>query len=341
MTPNRERVWVGLFVIVATVVFAVTAIAVWGGFGASGAPHRAYFKFSGGVQAGTPVRYGGMRVGSVRQVGIDPSDSTRIEVRFVVDPGTPLKTDSVAKVATLGPLSDSYIEITTGSATAALLPPDSVINSTESLGFAQLGDVIQELIPRINEALEKLTMNLDQMQVTLARADDVMSDANRANLRQALARLNDVLNDGNRANVTESLANLNRMLNDSRPAVASVLTGLNEANAKLHPLLEDIRKTSTHADDVLAHIDAVVSENRQDLRASVSELREMLTSSSDAVDQLRSLMNQNAANVYEILENMRSSSVNMRNLTETIRSNPSTLIRGINVRDRKPGEIGQ
>jgi len=341
MTPNRERVWVGLFVIIAVVVLAATAIAVWGGFARSGVPHRAYFKFSGGVQAGTPVRYGGLRVGSVRQVGIDPGDSTRIEVRLVVDNGTPLKTDSIAKVASLGPLSDSYIEITTGSAAAALLPPDSVLNSTENLGFAQLGDVIQELLPQINEALEKLTLNLDQLQATLGRADDVMSDRNRANLGQALARANDMLNDRNRANAAESLGNLNRMLSDSRPAVASVLTGLNDANAKFNPLLEDIRKTSAHADEVLSNLNAVVSENRQDLRASVSELREVLQSSSDAMDQLRSMMNQNATNIYEILENMRSSAANMRNLTETIRSNPSTVIRGINARDRKPGEVGK
>jgi phospholipid/cholesterol/gamma-HCH transport system substrate-binding protein len=341
MTPNRERVWVGLFVIIAAVVLAATAIAVWGGFSRSGVPHRAYFKFSGGVQPGTPVRYGGMRVGSVTEVGIDPGDSTRIEVRFVVDNGTPMKLDSVAKVASLGPLSDSYIEITTGSAAAALLPPDSVVNSTENLGFAQLGDVIQTLLPQINEALVKLTLNLDQLQATLTRADDVMSDANRANLSQALARLNDVLNDGNRANAAESLANLNRMISDSRPEVAAVLNGLKDANAKLNPLLEDIRKTSNHANDVLSNIDVVLSENRQDLRMSVSELREILKSSSDAVDQARSMMNQNAANIYEIIENMRSSAVNMRNLTDTIRSNPSTVIRGINAKDRKPGEIGK
>src|SRR5258706_15433523 len=108
MTPNRERVWVGLFVVIAVVVLSGTAIAIWGGLGASGVSHRTYFKFSGGVQAGTPVRYGGMRGGTVRQVRIDPSDSTRIEVDLVVDRVVPLKVESVAKLATLAPLRDNY-----------------------------------------------------------------------------------------------------------------------------------------------------------------------------------------------------------------------------------------
>src|SRR5258706_2297123 len=153
MTPNRERVWVGLFVVIAVVVLSGTAIAIWGGLGASGVPHRTYFKFSGGVQSGTPVRYGGMRVGVVKSVRIDPGDSTRIEVDLVVDPGTPLKTDSVARLSSLGPLSDSYVEISTGTEHAALVPPGGVLNSTESVGLVQLGDTIQSLCPQIQKAM--------------------------------------------------------------------------------------------------------------------------------------------------------------------------------------------
>src|SRR5437588_4064273 len=106
MTPNRERFWVGLFVVIVVAVLSATAVAVWGGMGRSGVSHRTYFKFSGGIQPGTAVRYGGMRVGTVQNVQIDPSDSSRIAVDLVVDSGTPLKTDSIARLSSLGPLSD-------------------------------------------------------------------------------------------------------------------------------------------------------------------------------------------------------------------------------------------
>src|SRR5215471_27999 len=159
MTPTRERVWVGIFVVIASALLAVTAVAVWGGIGRTGISHRVYFKFSGGVQPGTAVRYGGLRVGSVRRVQIDPNDSTRIEVNFAVDPGTPLKTDSVARLSSLGPLSDYYVEISTGSPQASLAPPDTVLNSVESVGLVQMGDTIQILIPQVKETLGKLTMD--------------------------------------------------------------------------------------------------------------------------------------------------------------------------------------
>src|SRR5882672_10376725 len=164
MAPNRERVWVGLFVVIAVAVLSGTAVAVWGGMGRSGVPHHVYFQFSGGVQPGTAVRYGGMRVGSVQRVRIDPGDSTRIEVDLIVDPGTPLKTDSVARLSSLSPLSDSYIEISTGTEQAALVPPGGVLNSAESVGIAQLGDTIQSLVPQVQDVMEKMTHNLDSLQ---------------------------------------------------------------------------------------------------------------------------------------------------------------------------------
>jgi phospholipid/cholesterol/gamma-HCH transport system substrate-binding protein len=337
MTPKGERVWVGLFVVIAAAVLSATAVAVWGGMGRSGIAHRTYFKFSGGVQAGTAVRYGGMRVGTVQKVQIDSDDPSRIAIDLVVEPGTPLKMDSVARLSSLGPLSDSYIEISPGTAAATLIPPGGVIKSVESLGFAQLGDTIQAMVPQVNEALEKLTQDLDGLQTTVMRVNDLLNDNNRSNIGQALARANDLLNNNNRSNVAASLNNLNQLLADTRPKVAVGLTNINDATARLAPLLDEVKKTSTRANQLIANLDSMLAENRPDVRVSVSELREVLANSTTAVDQLQGIMNQNTANIYEILENMRLSSANIRTLTETVKRSPSSLIRGVKAQDRKPG----
>ncbi len=337
MTPNRERVMVGAFVVVAAAVLSVTTVAVWGGMRRSGVPHRMYLKFSGGVQPGTAVRYGGLRVGSVQSVRVDPGDSTRIEINLIVDRDAPVKTDSVARLSSLGLLSDYYIEISTGTAGAALASAGAVLQSAEATGLAQLGDSIQDVVPQIHQALDKLTLNLDSLQTTVTRANDLLNDSNRATVGQALARANDLLNDRNRANIAESLNNFNQLLAETRPKLSTGLDNINEATARLTPLLEDVRKTSARADQTLATLDSMLNENRPDLRASLSELREVLASSKLAVDQLQGIMSQNAINIYEILDNLRASSTNVRSLTETIKSNPTTLIRGVNVRDLRPG----
>ena len=86
MEANRERTLVGLFVLLAAGLFLGTMIVISGGLSGGTVPHRAYFKFAGGVQAGAPVRYGGMMVGKVQRVRVDPGNTSRIEIDLLVNP---------------------------------------------------------------------------------------------------------------------------------------------------------------------------------------------------------------------------------------------------------------
>jgi phospholipid/cholesterol/gamma-HCH transport system substrate-binding protein len=331
---------VGLFVVIAAAVLAITTVAVWGRMGGrSGVSHRLYLKFSGGVQPGTPVRYGGLRVGTVQNVQVDPGDSTRIQIDLIVDRDAPIKTNSVARLSSLGLLSDYYIEISTGTPQAELAAPNTELKSVESAGLVNIGDAIDSLVPQIHTALDKLTLNLDALQITVTRANDLLNDSNRSNIGQALARTNDLLNDRNRTNIGDSINNLNQLLAESRPKISTGLTNINNATERLTPLLEDVRKTSARVDETLANVNSLLSENRPDLKASLSELREVLAASKTMVGQLQDMMNQNSINVYELIENMRASAENIRSLTETIKSSPATLIRGVRVEDRRPGGL--
>jgi len=140
MNANREKAVVGLFVLVAAALLSATILAVSGGLGASRVQYRAYFKFAGGMQPGALVRYAGLTVGKVDRVRVDPGNPARVEVSLQVDGDAPVKTDSVAKITALGALSENYLEISPGTAAAAKAPSGYVLNSTESFGFAQLGD---------------------------------------------------------------------------------------------------------------------------------------------------------------------------------------------------------
>ena len=318
MKSRREQVWVGLFVLVAAALLIATVLSVAGTFRRGDIPHRAYFKFAGGLEPGAAVRFGGMKAGSVQAVRVDPDDSTRIEVDFNVARDIPLKADSVAKIASLGALGDNYVELTTGSRQAAAAAPGSVVQSTESVSFSDLGDMVGGLQPMVRQVLQNLNQRLNELQVTVARA-------------------NDLLNDQNRSNISASLGNVNAMLADSRPKVSATLTNIQTASAQLRPLLDDLKKTMAQANDTLGHFDAVVLENRQDLRSSVAELRQTLLTTSSFVDHLDRTLDYNADNIDQTLENVRVTTQHLKDLTETLKRRPYTLVRADRPRERKPG----
>jgi phospholipid/cholesterol/gamma-HCH transport system substrate-binding protein len=338
MEATRERVLVGLFVVIAAALLFVAIVEISGGVGNAGVPHHTYFKYAAGVQPGAAVRFGGLLVGKVDRVRVDPGNSTRIEINFLVERATPVRTDSVAKITTLGPLTDNYIEISTGSERAPLLPPGAGMPSTETFGLPQIGDAVQSMRPDVHRALLKLNDNLDGLQLTLGRANDLLGDRNRAAIAHSLGNVDQLLSE-TRPKVTESLNHVNQMLNDAQPKLSASLTNVQELTAKLTPLLDDVKKVSTRADDTLAHVDAALLENRADVRTSVTTLRDALAKSTMLLDHLNQALDQNSDNIDELLDNIRLSTENLKSLTETLRTTPSSLIRGIHVEDRKPGGV--
>jgi phospholipid/cholesterol/gamma-HCH transport system substrate-binding protein len=260
-----------------------------------------------------------MKAGRVETVRVDPQDSTRIDVAFTVERAIPVKTDSVAKITSLGPLDENYVEVGTGTKGAPLAPPGSEIKSVATVGIADLGDMIGNLAPVAQQVLQNLNQRLTELQVTVARVDDL-------------------LNDRNRANISEGLGNLNAMLAEDRPKVSATLTNVQTASAKIIPLLDSLKTTMKQANDALSHIDSVVLENRQDVRTAVVELKQTLLSASSLMEQLKNTMDRNTDNIDEILVNLRITTENAKQLTESLKTRPSVLIRGDTVKDRKPGE---
>ncbi len=319
MDAKREQALVGLFVLVAAGLLLGTIFALSGAFGRAGVSYRTYFKFAGGLEPGAAVRYGGIKVGRVEQLRIDPRDSTRIEISFSVRPETPVKTDSVAKIYSLSALGDNYLEITTGSASAPRAPAGSVVQSEDYVGFPELTARLNALAPVAQELLGNLNQRV-------------------TDLRETIVRVNDLLNPRNRDNLSTTLGDLRGTLEENRPKLKATMSHLETASADLKPLLNDFRKTVSQADEAIAKIDSMIGENREDVRKAVRELREALGSASSLADQLDRTVNANSENIDEMLENMRITTENLKQFTDTIKSRPYTLIRSSSPPERKPGQ---
>ena len=318
MNSKREQAWVGLFVLIAAFLLIGTILAVAGAFSGGEVAHHSYFKSAGGLLPGATVRYGGMKAGRVEAVHVDPQNSTRIEIDFSVGRDVPVKTDSVAKITSLGALDENYVELGTGTKGTPLVPPGSEVQSAETVGIGAIGDMMGNLAPVAQQVLQSLNQRLTEIQVTVTR-------------------VNDLLNDQNRLNVSHGLGNLNSMLAEDRPKVSASLTNVQAASAKIVPLLDDLKTTTNQANVVLSHIDPVVVENRQDIHAVVLELKQTLLTAATLMDQLKNTTYYNTDNIDQILVDLRATSENIKQLTDTVKTRPSTLIRGNTVSDRQPG----
>lgn len=338
MEGTREKALVGVFVLVAGAILFGTTMALTGGLGAASVPHTTFFKFSGGLENGAPVRYGGLSIGKVTRVRVDPSDTSRIEIDFAVAPDAPVKTDSFARISSMGLLSDNFLELTPGAQSAPKAAPGSVLKSKESVGFDEIGDAVSAMLPDAQAALKNLNTDLDGLQTTIGEANDLLNEKNRANLAGTLSTLNGSLAEL-RPQLNKTLKSLDEMLADAQPKISTTLTDLQAMVTKLQPLLDNLNKTIDTANGTLGHVDSTLAENRGDIRASVESLRQVLEKATVIVGQLNSTLDRNSDNLDETLDNVRLATENVRQLTETLKTSPTSIIVGTGVKDRKPGGV--
>jgi phospholipid/cholesterol/gamma-HCH transport system substrate-binding protein len=320
MESKREQALVGFFVLVAAALLIATVFLLSGKLGRGDIPYRAYFKNAGGLGPGAQVRYaGGPPVGRVEKVQSDPQDPTRMEIDFSVQPGVPVKTDSVATITSTTPLADNFLGIVPGTKAAPLASAGATLKSSEFISFADLAAIISGLGPNANDLITNL-------------------NARAVALKDTLDRVNDLLSAQNRSNISASLGNLSGILDEDRPAIRSAINNLSDSSKKIAPLMDDFHKTSAQANDAIAHLDAAISEDRPDLRQAVANLRQVLVSTNVLTEQLNQTLNTNTENLDEILDNLRHVTENLNSFTETIKTRPYTLIRASGIKPRKPGD---
>jgi phospholipid/cholesterol/gamma-HCH transport system substrate-binding protein len=320
MNSKSEQALVGLFVIVAAGVLVGTIFAMSGAFGHTVKTFHTYFPFAGGLEPGATVRYsGGPKAGRVEKLRIDPQNPSRIDVTFSVQSDLPVKTDSRVKIMSMSPLGDNHLEILPGTAKAGQAPDGSLLPSDAYVDFNAITQQINNIAPRAQQLLETLNDRATELKVTVER-------------------VNDLLNIENRLNLAATLANARGMIEENRPQIKSTLQHVNAVSEKLQPLIEDFRKTSEEANKTLDHVDAMIGENRADVRQAVIELRRTLTTMTSLTARLDQTLDVNSENIDELLDNMRQVTENLREFTATIKTRPYTLIRATNPREHRPGE---
>ena len=319
MEARREQAIVGLFVLVASGLLVATVFVLGGAFAGSAKTYHAYLPFAGGLEPGAAVRYaGGPKVGRVEQLRINPQNPSQIEITFSVKPELPVKTDSKVRIMSMSPLGDNHLEVVPGTQQAAMAPSGSTLQAEPFVDFNAITSRINEIAPQAQQLITTFNERATELKVTITRINDLMSDQNRNNL-------------------AATIANTRGMLEENRPKLRSTLDHVDKSSAKLEPLLDDLRKTSSQASKTLEHVDALIAEDRPDIHKVLVQLRQNLDSIQDLTGQLNNTLGANSENIDEILENMRHVSENLKEFTEIIKARPYTLLRSSAPKEHKTG----
>ncbi len=131
---------VGLFTL--AVIAGIFGFVFWFTRASENSDRRAYrVVFVGsvsGLSTGAAVRFNGLRVGEVTAVNILASDPSRVVAQIAVNPSTPIKTDTKARLETQGLTGVANIQLTAGQGIRPILSRLMPVRHRRSMPIARI-----------------------------------------------------------------------------------------------------------------------------------------------------------------------------------------------------------
>jgi phospholipid/cholesterol/gamma-HCH transport system substrate-binding protein len=245
----------------ALVLVAIVAFARYPSLFHRGSEYRAAFKNVAGLNLGDEVRYGGLIVGSVTRLTLDPEDPTRVEATFRVRPQTPVRTDTYATITQVGLLGQPYLNLEAGLPTSPALPPGNRVPTRDQLTFQDAMSRLAVFLDRADTLLhgvERIAASSpwDRIDRTLSRVDALLSNAAEGsgrvieNLDQATLQLSRMLER------TEQLVgSLDTAFRDASPGLRQAQREALAAMRDLRALIGDMRDATGDGDRLARIVD--------------------------------------------------------------------------------------
>ena len=308
MEAKVNFVVVGVFVIVLTT--ALIAGVLWLSSGKyyrkNSEVYETYMSESvSGLNLDAPVRYRGVDVGHVRRIALAPGNVEQVQVTLDIDPGTPIKEDTVAVLQTQGLTGISYVELTGGHRDA---PPLK----------ARAG----ETVPVIKSGASLMNR--------LESSSTVLLD----NLNRASDNINALLDEDNRRAIRSTIADLQVLSRTLAARSATIDAGLGSAARTAD---NAARFTAT-----LPDLTRRVERSAEAFDRMTNQLGGAGASASTVLDtsrgDLRQFTSETLPEVRELVAELRDLTATLRRVSHEIETNPGVLLAGKPAAKPGPGE---
>lgn len=315
MAETTHSLRVGIMMVVGITILALAIFSIGGGLRWLGGSEEltAHFSHVNGLQTGAPVYLSGVNVGSVASIQF-PSDRRAnyvvVRIRIEANAIERVRTDSVAKIESLGLLGDKFLLLTAGSPDAPSVQAETLLQSQDPVNYASLlqargtGDLVANVLA-ISSSVRQLLDAINQGNGILAELIKGTTNSNEKPLTLASVR--------------ETLDHVQKLTAQLELTVDRINRGQGMLGAMLSPQTDGRRvvaKISSAADSLQA-ASARLDQTSFQLKDLVSRF--------DRGHGLLPQLMEDQEYAGELMSNLRRSSDDMRQVLDKINSRQGTL----------------
>ena len=271
MAQKRSvEIRVGIFV---AICLALMAWLIWKFGKYEPLTHNTYevtvvFSNVGGIVKDAGVLYGGIKVGSVRDITLDQEGLLKVNVKLAIFNGVKIRSDAKWVINQSGLLGDRYVDVIPQSGTAGFVKPGDVLQGSPSVDLT-------EAIRGVVDVLHQAADTIGRVDKAVERIDEtVLSRESLGHIESAMANL-----DATSSNAVGLTLSLRTIVDESRGKVDNTLNKFSGAADNLNLASEDVRGLVSNANDI-------VVENREDIRTAATKLAESAAHLQDILARL-------------------------------------------------------
>jgi phospholipid/cholesterol/gamma-HCH transport system substrate-binding protein len=307
---RRGEARFGIISLLAGTLFVLAALLIlarYPGVFRTGIEYKAVFRSVAGLNKGDEVRYGGLPVGSVTRMDIDPVDPTRIIIAFRVHRGTPIRVDTKASITQVGLLGAPYLHLDPGTRYAAAMPPGSTLPSIEN--------------PSFQDAMRRLAEFFD-------RTDTLLHGAERFARASPIERIDATLN-----RMDTLLAIATTGAQTSFGQIDRTFSRVDTASVRLARLMDRSERLLAALDTATRTAGPQLAATQREAVESLHEIHTLLADFRDAFSQ--------QGGVQQMVRNLSIASDNIARLSERIERDPSSVLKQRSTPNKPAGPRAQ
>ncbi|WP_421790980.1 MlaD family protein [Hyphobacterium sp.] len=259
-----------------------------------------------GLREAGEVRFNGIQVGEVTDIGLDPQNPNRVIARIRLVAETPVRVDSSAQLEPQGLTGLSYIQITGGTAEAQRL--QGTTRGDPPRIYAEQAQ-IETLVAGGEDALEAAQLALIQMA-------ELLSDENISRVAATLDNLEQI---------SERLAGEDALVEEVRSAVQTLETTAVDVGAAARALEVFGRDATQLANNELNQAAVDVAAAAVQIDIAGRQAQELMTTLEPAIDRLSS---EGTEQLTRTMEDLRRLIATLDRIALEIEDNPTGFISG-------------
>ena len=313
MAKDRNALKAGLFILTSLVLMIAVVVAIKG-VGRIVEPQQvrtATFNLAddlSGLRLGDDVRVGGLKVGAVRSLTIEPAADEKSQPRIVVAFHMPRRIviRDGARVGVQSTITGtSWLNFDT-LGTGRPLGEDVALPGRPS-GYTQLMNAASDLAPQLKQLVADVrTTTLPKVNTAVDHASGLAADA-RAKFPIIVARYEEVM------------VKIRDLLGDSTPDIRGTLANLNKTTGTLR---DKLPPAMDKADTLLAKLNTTIDS----AQGALKDLTATLENAKAITGSLRSVVVQNRTRFDDMIRSAKAASDNLKFATEEIRRSPWRLL---------------